>query len=162
NIATGYSIEMSTDPGPDKVFTPVATAPSRSGALAVGGLSPATTYYYRIFAINGLGSSLASNVASVTTPIQQALNLDFGGGFGSAGTLLKYNGSAVLKNGKAELTTGMTNQAGSVFSSSRVNISGFSTQFTFQLSSGSTTADGFTFTLQNNSPTVRGTTGGGL
>jgi hypothetical protein len=162
NVATGYSIEVSTDAGPNKTFKPVATAPSRATALPVGGLAPATTYYFRISGINGLGRSQPSDVVSVTTPMQQAVSLNFSNGFATAGSLLKFNGSAVQKTGKAELTSGQANQAGSVFTASPVNISGFQTQFAFQISSGSTTADGFTFTLQNNSPAAVGTNGGGL
>jgi len=162
NLATGYSIEMSADAGPNKSFTQVATAPSRATALPVGGLTPATTYYFRISGINGLGKSQPSDVVSVATPMQQAVSLDFSNGFATAGKLLKFNGSAALKNGKAELTSGLGNQAGSVFSTTPVNISGFQTQFAFQLSSGSATADGFTFTLQANSPSALGTSGVGL
>src|SRR5262249_50960176 len=51
---------------------------------------------------------------------------------------------------------------GSVFSTSPVDITRFTTQFTFQLSAGTGTADGFTFTVQNNAPTALGASGGGL
>jgi hypothetical protein len=162
NVATGYAVEMSTDAGPNKTYKQVATAASRTTALPVGGLTPATTYYFRISGINGLGRSVPSDVVSVTTPKQQAVGLDFSNGFASAGNLLKYNGSAAQKTGKAELTSGQSNQAGSVFMTSPINVSSFQTQFSFQLSSGSATADGFTFTLQNNSPSALGTSGLGL
>jgi hypothetical protein len=43
-----------------------------------------------------------------------------------------------------------------------VDVSTFNTQFTFQLSAGSSTADGFTFTIQGVGPTALGSRGGGL
>src|SRR6185369_8688507 len=75
---------------------------------------------------------------------------------------LKFNGSAAVKTGKAELTSGQLNQAGSVFSTSRVNAVNFSTQFSFQTTAGGATADGFTFTLQNSAATALGSGGGDL
>src|SRR5262249_10480157 len=52
NTATLYKIEESTD---GKTFTQVTTAPAGSTSLAVGGLSPLTTYSFRIRGTNGLG-----------------------------------------------------------------------------------------------------------
>ena len=43
-------------------------------------------------------------------------------------------------------------EAGSVFSKSSLNITQFTTQFTFWVTGGTNTGDGFTFTLQGNSP----------
>ncbi len=66
NTATGYLIEQSTD---GTTFTQVTTAPAGSTALAIGGLSPLTTYYFRIRGFNSLGDSPYSNIASDTTNI---------------------------------------------------------------------------------------------
>src|SRR5439155_5336767 len=63
---------------------------------------------------------------------------------------------------KAELTNGGFNQAGSVFSTSAVDVTQFNMQFTFQLTAGGSTADGFTFCIQGNSATALGPAGGGL
>ena len=49
-----------------------------------------------------------------------------------------------------ELTDGGTNEAGSAFYTSPVNIQTFTTDFTFQLTNAN--ADGFTFTIQNGAP----------
>jgi fibronectin type 3 domain-containing protein len=158
NTATGYKIEQSLD---GTNFVQVTTAPAGSTSLSVGGLTPQTKYFFRIRGFNGLGDSAYSNVANSTTTNQVA-TLDFSGGFAGSTGKLTYNGSAAINGTKAELTSGATNQAGSVFSTSPVDVTKFSSQFTFQLSAGATTADGFTFTIQGNGPTALGATGGGL
>src|SRR5262249_38820593 len=129
NTATGYKVEQSTD---GTNFTQVTTAPAGATSLAIGGLSPLTKYYFRVRGFNGLGDSPYSNVASATTTSQTAL-LDFSAGFVGSTAQLTYNGSAAVNGTKAELTNGATNQAGSVFSTSPVDVTKFDTQFTFQI-----------------------------
>jgi fibronectin type 3 domain-containing protein len=158
NTAAGYKIEESTD---NVNFTQVTTAPAGATSIAIGGLSPLTTYYFRIRGFNSQGNSNYSNTASATTTNQVAL-LDFSGGFVGSTSALTYNGSAAINSSKAELTNGGGNQAGSFFSTSPVDVTQFTTQFTFQISPGSNTADGFTFTIQGNGPTALGPSGGGL
>ena len=158
NTATGYDIEQSTD---GTNFTQVTTAPAGATSIAIGGLTPLTTYYYRIRGFNSLGNSGYSNTAHATTTSQVAL-LDFSGGFAGSTNLLTYNGSAAINGTRAELTNNGGNEAGSVFSTSAVDTTRFNTQFTFQLTAGTSTADGFTFTIQGIGPTALGPTGGGL
>jgi Legume lectin domain/Fibronectin type III domain len=158
NTATGYKIEQSSD---NITFTQVTTAPAGATSIAIGGLAPSTTYYFRIRGFNSLGDSLYSNTASATTTNQVAL-LDFSGGFAGSTSKLTYNGTAVINGTKAELTNGALNQAGSFFSTTAVDVTQFATQFTFQISAGTSTADGFTFCLQGNGPTALGPSGGGL
>jgi fibronectin type 3 domain-containing protein len=158
NTATGYRIEQSTD---GTNFTQVTTAPAGSTSLAIGGLTPLTKYFFRIRGFNALGNSAYSNVASATTTNQVA-TMDFSGGFaGSTGTLT-YNGTSAINGTKLELTNGGTNQAGSTFSTSPVDITKFTTQFTIQTTAGTATADGFTFTIQRVGATALGPAGGGL
>jgi hypothetical protein len=78
----------------------------------------------------------------------------------SLANLATPNGSAKVTNGALELTDGGTWEAGSAFSSQRVDIESFATTFTFQLTNAQ--ADGFTFTLQNNSTYELGGNGGML
>jgi fibronectin type 3 domain-containing protein len=158
NTANGYKVEQSLD---GTNFTQVTTAPPGATALAVGGLTPQTKYYFRIRGFNGLGDSPYSNIANATTTNQVA-TLDFSGGFAGSTNKLTYNGSAVINGTKAELTNGGTNQAGSVFSTNPVDITRFTTQFTFQIGAGTATADGFTFTIQGGAATALGSAGGGL
>src|SRR5205085_7307788 len=88
--------------------------------------------------------------------------LDFSGGFAGATGSLTLSGSALINASKLELTNGGGGQSGAAFTTAKVDVSSFATQFTFQLTAGAGTADGFTFTLQNAAPTARGSSGGGL
>jgi hypothetical protein len=84
----------------------------------------------------------------------------YGSGFSSTG--LTLNGKAAISGTNLELTNSGTGEAGSAFFNTPVNVQAFTNTFKFQVTSGSNTADGFTFTIQNNSPAALGTTGGGL
>ncbi len=158
NTATSYKIEQSTD---NVNFTQVATAPAGATSIAIGGLTPLTTYYFRIRGSNGKGDSNYSNTASATTTNQVAV-LDFSAGFAGSTSLLTYNGSATINGSKAELTDGGGSEAGSSFSTSPVDVTKFTTQFTFQLTAGTDTADGFTFCIQGSGNTASGGAGGSL
>jgi hypothetical protein len=87
-------------------------------------------------------------------------NLDFSPGFAGAGGLLSVNGSAEITGSVLRLTNGMEGEAGSAFSTAQQDVTKFTTDFEFSLSSPD--GDGFTFTLQGNSATALGPTGGGL
>jgi len=156
NSATGYNILQSTD---GTNFTQAGTASAGATSFAVGGLQLSTTYYFEIDAFNAMGTSAFSNVASATTT-NQASVLDFSSGFAGSSGILTYNGSSKINGTSAELTDGGANEAGSVFSTSSVDVTKFSNQFTFQLTSAS--ADGFTFTIEGDGPTALGPGGGGL
>jgi fibronectin type 3 domain-containing protein len=158
NTATLYKIELSTD---DVTFTQVTTAPAGATALAIGGLTPLTKYYFRIRGTNGIGDSPYSNEANATTTDLPA-SLDFSSGFAGSNSQLTYNGSAKINTGKMELTDNGQNEAGSAFSTNLLDVTKFTNQFTFQLNGGANTADGFTFTIQGVAPTALGASGGGL
>jgi hypothetical protein len=84
-------------------------------------------------------------------------NVGFGGRNG-----LSLNGSARSAGGILRLTGKHDLQAGSVFSSTPVNVRRFSTIFRLQVSPGNNTADGLTFCLQGEGPRALGGSGGGL
>jgi len=86
-------------------------------------------------------------------------DLDYTGGFAGA-TGLQLNGSATSNGSAVRLTGPATNQAGSVFSSSQVDVTGFATTFDFQLTSAA--ADGFAFVIQGAGSTALGSAGQGL
>ena len=75
----------------------------------------------------------------------------------SSGSVLATNGSASLSGTSLELTNGGRDEAGSAFYPTPVNISSFTTDFTFLLTNAN--ADGFTFTIQNVGPTALGSDG---
>ncbi|MDB5355722.1 MAG: hypothetical protein JWN24_2175 [Phycisphaerales bacterium] len=161
NLASGYLIEQSTD---NVTFKQITTAPAGARSIAIGGLAAQTTYYFRIRGYNGVGNSAYSNAASAATilAVSQTPGLDFSGGFAAARGPLTFNGPVTINGSKLQLTSASNYQETSVFSSSLVGVTGFNTQFTFQLSPGANTADGFTFTLQGAAPTARGLYGIGL
>jgi autotransporter-associated beta strand protein len=158
NTASNYSIEDSTD---GTNFSVVTTAPAGSTSIAIGGLQVSTKYYFRIRGLNSVGYSPYSNVANATTT-STAAALDFSGGFVGSTSKLTFNGTTALNGPMLELTNGGGSQAASAFSTLPIDITRFSTQFTSQLSAGSSTADGFTFCIQGVGPNALGPAGGGL
>ncbi len=76
-----------------------------------------------------------------TTPI------NFGLGFSNPGCM-KFNGSTKLDDSRLQLTDGGGNEAGSAFCTNQVDVRGFTTDFTFQLSDAN--ADGIAFVIQNS------------
>lgn len=66
---TGYQIERSTDGGATWVAL-VSNTNSTATTYSDAGLEVNTAYYYRVSAINSVGTSLPSNTAAATTNIQ--------------------------------------------------------------------------------------------
>jgi hypothetical protein len=141
-------------------YTTNGAPPSTSSALYTGPITvSATTTVEAIAAASGYATS---SVASATYTIGTAPTINFSNGFASVAGLT-LNGSAVNSDdSRLQLTTGATNQAGSVFWNTPVNVQSFVTDFTFQLSGSAPIADGITFTIQTNGPTALGPSGGGL
>jgi hypothetical protein len=86
-------------------------------------------------------------------------SVDFGGGFANPAGL-QLNGSATVNGSALQLTDGGNNEAASAFTTDMVDVSQFTTTFSFQLINPN--ADGITFTLQSVGSTALGSTGGGL
>ncbi len=158
NLATSYLIEQSTD---GTHFQAATTAPAGNAMLAIGGLIPNTTYYFRVRGLNTIGASSYSNIAAATTTNLVAV-VDLSGGFTNASASMSLNGSAIINGSRLELTDSNQAEAGSAFTKIAVDITRFSTQFDFQIAAGANTGDGMTFTIQGNSPTALGSPGGGL
>jgi fibronectin type 3 domain-containing protein len=159
---SGFAIEQSTD---GVNFTQVGAASVNATAFSVVNLQPSTTYTFRVRAFNSVGNSGYSNLATATTLANVgAGGLDFSQGFAGARSSLTLNGlSANIVSSALRLTDGGTAEAASAFSTSPLDITRFSTQFTFQLvDTTQPGADGFTFTIQGVGPTALGPLGGGL
>lgn len=166
-----YNVYRGTSAGGESA-TPIAnglTATSFTDTGAVAG----TTYFYEVTSVDPqslatpsvapFGESARSNEVSASLSSGTASPpINFGGGFTGAKSTLTFNGSAALNGSKLELTNGGTNQAGSAFSTSAIDITRFVTQFTFQTTAGANTGDGFTFTIQGVGPKALGSRGGAL
>jgi hypothetical protein len=156
---TGFAVQRSTD---GVQYTTIASLPPNSISYDDLKVDPGT-YYYRVYAFNGNGNSLFSNVDSVVlgAPRETTTAVDHSGGFTSHGDLTA-NGSASFA-AVARLTDGGSGEAGSIFTTSRVLVSNFDTTFTFQMHDGTTpSADGMAFVIQADSPHALGGAGGGL
>jgi hypothetical protein len=158
---SAQSVKLSdTSPTPTIYYTTDGTKPTHSSKQYTAAISvTSTTTITAIASSPGLGDSpvltATFTIASTTTPI------NFPTGFTTA-TGFQFNGSAKLVSSQLQLTDGGSGEAGSVFFTTPVNISNFTTNFTFQLTSAQ--ADGITFTIQNSSAgaTALSTFGGGL
>jgi hypothetical protein len=158
NTTTAYSIEELIN----TVWTVLTTSPGGTNSISIGGLSPLTSYSFRMRSLNGAGYSAYSNISIVSTT-NTAATLNFANGFNLSSGLITYNGTAKVIGNLAQLTDMSTTlEAGSLFSNSPVAITNFSTTFQFQESAGNGTADGFTFTLQNDGLNALGSDGMGL
>jgi hypothetical protein len=157
---SGFLIERKT--GASGAYGLIAQVGPGATSYSDSSASPATQYFYRVRAVNAMGTSAYTNEASATTPAQSASGgLDFSGGFAS--NLLTLNGSAKLNGSALQLTDGGAAEAASVFFPSAVNVSAFSTKFTFQIQDVTNPgADGLTFCIQNVGPTALGLSGGAL
>jgi hypothetical protein len=88
-------------------------------------------------------------------------------GFASGGITVVPggNGGAQLSS-SSPFTLQLTNGAGTentaAWTANPVNVQNFTSDFTFQISAGTNTADGMTFCLQNAGPTAVGSSGGSL
>ncbi len=149
-----------TDPTAVIHYTIDGTTPDAASPVYTGPLPVSSTTWIETLAVEpGLDNSAvtAGNFIIGTTA-----NISYSNGFSYAGGLT-MNGTAINSDdSRLQLTNGGLYQAGSAFANTPVHIETFISDFTFQLSGGARLADGFTFTLQNNSPHALGASGGGL
>ena len=103
-------------------------------------------------------SATLVNGFTVNALTGNAINL--GNGFTAGSVVL--NGSAKLNGKNLELTDLGSTEASSAWYPSPVNIQSFTTNFSFQQTAGTDTADGMTFTIQGNTTAALGPEGGGL
>jgi Domain of unknown function (DUF1929)/Chitobiase/beta-hexosaminidase C-terminal domain/Bacterial lectin/PKD domain len=87
--------------------------------------------------------------------------IGFGSGF-TPGSMVLNGNAAITGTSLTLTTTSSTFQGGSAWFPTAVNIQNFITDFAFQLTAGSPTADGFTWTLQGNDTAALGGSGGNL
>jgi hypothetical protein len=139
-------------------YTVDGGAPTTSSLVYTGPLTISASQIVQAIAVAPGPST--SSVTSASYIIQPTGTFNFSGGFALAQGPIKFNGSTDLDDFRLQLTSGGSNQAGSAFYATPVNIQQFTTNFTFQLSNPA--ADGITFTIQNNGATALGASGGNL
>jgi hypothetical protein len=98
------------------------------------------------------------SLLGVRSAIATASSVSYGSGIISAG--LTLNGKAAISGTRLRLTDGGAGEDSSAFFDTPVNVQSFTNDFSFQLTNA--TADGFTFTIQGNSPAALGSGGGHL
>jgi hypothetical protein len=118
-------------------------------------------YLYRARSFNASDNSAYTAVLCVR--VGGDGGIDHSAGFACNGDL-GANGTAQFRVTSARLTDGREGEAGSLFALDKVDVTSFTTSFTFQIHppGTGTMADGMAFVIQNNDPTALGSTGGGL
>ena len=163
--AQGYDIERSTE---GEEFTPIASLPATVTRFT-DQRREGSTYLYRVRAFDSAHRlSAPLNFASaVIGGGDQPAAFAHDDGFARHGDLTS-NGSAFFPGTHMRLTDDRVGEDGTVWIAvnSGVGLRNFSSTFTFQVRPGVINpprlADGFTFTIQGNSPSALGGEGGGL
>src|SRR5437762_4197797 len=133
--------------------------------------TPSSTPYTASFTVNStttvkaIAGGSSFNNSAVTTAAYTIGNqpVNFAAGF--TATNLVLNGSAILSGTKLQITddNAAGYDAGSAWYSIPANIQSFTTDFSFQITPGTTpTADGMAFVIQGNTTSALGPEGGGL
>jgi Domain of unknown function (DUF1929)/Legume lectin domain/Chitobiase/beta-hexosaminidase C-terminal domain/PKD domain len=151
-----------TSPAPTTIYyTTDGTTPTTNSPVYSAPITVSSTETVKAYATKS--GYFDSNVATAAYTIGSGGGggVGFGSGFTPGSMIL--NGNAAINPPNLSLTTtSPTFQKGSAWFPTALNIQKFTTDFTFQLSSGSPTADGFTFAIQGNSTAAIGSTGGNL
>ena len=171
SIASAYDLT--------NAFSSLGTTPPADRAGVLGTIdSTANSDYYKFYLNAGQSTTLAAqgldgNVALglldgsgnlLALPNGASLNqsINLGGGF-SGPNGMTLNGFANISGSNLDLTDGGFGEAGSAFTNNTLDVGGFTTSFDFQVTSTTNPpADGFTFTIQGNSPNALGNGGGDL
>jgi Chitobiase/beta-hexosaminidase C-terminal domain len=126
-------------------YTTNGTTPTSSSSVYSGPITVSSSETVEAVAI--ALSLVASPVSSATYTINSANPINFPSGF--AAKSLSLNGYAALSGTALQLTNGGASEAASAWFPTAVAVSTFTSDFDVQLPSS--TADGFTFAIQNSS-----------
>jgi hypothetical protein len=137
----------------------VTWASGTTAAATINSAGLATAVAVGGSAISATSGSVSGNTTLTVTAATSG-GVNFGAGFTTTG--LALNGKSTLNGTRLRLTDSGANEASSAWWSTLVNAQSFTNDFTFQLSAGATTGDGFAFVIQNTATTALGPSGGGL
>jgi len=163
NSAQTVSISTTT-PGPTTIYyTTDGTDPTKSSTRTVytAAITVSATETVKAYATKSGYFDSTVATAAYTIGSTGGGGVAFGSGF-SAGSMVLNGNAAISGTALALTTTSPQFQVASAWFPTTLNVQKFTTDFTFQLSAGSPTADGFTFAIQGNSTAAIGGSGGKL
>ena len=137
DITAGASIYYTTD----------GSTPSAASTLYTGPITVSTTQTITAIA-TAPGLNPSQPLAQTYTINLGSNGISFTQGFAASTGLVILNGYATLNDSRLQLTNGISGEASSAWYYQPVNVSGFTTDFTFQLSNP--LADGMTFAIQKS------------
>jgi hypothetical protein len=147
-------------PGATIYYTTDGTRPSSFSKIYSGPIKVTKTEIINAVALDR--GFIRSRMSSAAYVIQSAgQSIDFGAGFtNSSGIALNGNAHFNAALNALELTDGHRFESGAAWATTPVNVSAFTSDFTFQMTNPY--ADGFTFALQSNDVFAKGAYGGAL
>ena len=179
--ATGTNNSIASAYDLSSAFTSLGTTPYADRAGVLGTIdSSGDSDFYKFWLNQGQSTTLDAtglngnvglglfdangNLLALPSGATFAGPIDLSGGFSGATSQLVLNGNANFSGSDLDLTDGGFSEAGSAFTNKAFDTAAFKTSFDFQVKEASTSplADGFTFTIQGNSPQALGNGGGDL
>jgi hypothetical protein len=158
--SSAQTVTISSTSGATIFYTTNGSTPNSNSAQYGGPVTVGSNETLKAIAKkSGFFDSAVGSAAYVINGGGGGGGITFGSGFTAGSVVL--NGSAAISGTSLNITPNTTGQVGSAWFPTAVNIQNFTTDFSFQDTAG-TTADGFTFALQNNSTAAIGGTGGNL
>src|SRR5579859_7534859 len=162
DFTTSQSVAISTAWSGSTIFyTTDGSTPTTASSVYTGPVSISSTTNLKAIATapNLANSAVATGLYTIVP--NAVSSVDFHNGFTSRG--MAFVGKTKLNGSILELTDGGSSEASAAWTPTKLNVQGFSTDFTFQQTSPtSPIGDGLTFTIQGVGTTAVGPNGGGL